>query len=268
MILLKTLMMLAAAMLFTCVAAAQTPVEFDFTSAGAPALNGIGTSYTVDGITLSADAEGPEFADGQPTGQTIALNTFISDIVGGGRLVIDNQTVTDSEFEDFTENSSGTDDNEDAFISSDETLTLSFDTAVEVTSIDFFSIDDEEVVTVAFGVVDSFEFSTVLGDVFENPFGTIVIPAGTDLTFSIGGSTPNNAVRFGLTNIEVVESTRTPVLLGDANCDNVVNFLDITPFIGFLTSGDFKVQADVNRDGSITFLDITPFIAILANTGL
>ena len=259
---LKTSMMLTAAMLFTSVAAAQAPVEFDFTSAGAPALNGIGTSYTVDGITLSADAEGPEFANGQPTGATIALNTFISDIVGGGRLVIDNQTITDSEFDDLFD-----DNNEDGFISGDETLTLSFDTAVEVTSIDFFGVDDEEVVTVAVGANDSFEFSNVPGDVFENPFGTLVIPAGTDLTFNIGGSTPNNAVRYALTNILVVESTDTPILLGDASCDNVIDFLDIAPFIAILTSGDFKVQADIDVSGEVDFLDIAPFIAILTSSG-
>ena len=255
----KSLMMMAAAMLFASSASAQAPVEFDFTSEGAPALNGIGTSYTVDGITLSADAEGPEFANGQPTGETIALNTFISDFVGGGRLVIDNQTITDSEFDDLFD-----DNNEDAFISGGETLTLSFDTAVQVTSIDFFGVDDDEVVTVAVGANDSFEFSTSPGDVFENPFGTLVIAAGTDLTFNISGSTPNNAVRYALTNIVVTESTGTPVTLGDVNCDGEVNFGDIAPFIALLSSGGFKDQADVDVSGEVDFADIAPFIAILA----
>ena len=54
------------------------------------------------------------------------------------------------------------------------------------------------------------------------------------------------------------------IILGDVNQDSVVNFLDITPFIGILSSGSFLEEADVNRDGSVSFLDIPPFIGILA----
>lgn len=56
----------------------------------------------------------------------------------------------------------------------------------------------------------------------------------------------------------------TSVLLGDANCDGTVDFLDITPFIALLSSGEFKAEADVDGNGEVDFLDITPFIAILS----
>lgn len=53
-------------------------------------------------------------------------------------------------------------------------------------------------------------------------------------------------------------------LLGDANLDGAVNFLDISPFILLLSTGDFLPEADTNQDGEVNFLDITPFILILS----
>jgi len=55
-----------------------------------------------------------------------------------------------------------------------------------------------------------------------------------------------------------------PVLLGDINSDNAVNFLDIQPFISILSAGDFQAEADFDESGDVNFLDITPFIAILS----
>ena len=56
-----------------------------------------------------------------------------------------------------------------------------------------------------------------------------------------------------------------PVLsiVGDVNGDQVVNFLDISPFIALLSSGDFQDEADINQDESVNFLDISPFIILL-----
>jgi plastocyanin len=57
-----------------------------------------------------------------------------------------------------------------------------------------------------------------------------------------------------------------PVLLGDVNLDGTVDFLDITPFIGVLSSTTFQAEADCDQSGDVDFLDITPFIAILAGS--
>ena len=56
----------------------------------------------------------------------------------------------------------------------------------------------------------------------------------------------------------------TPVILGDADQNGVVNFFDIAPFISMLSSGDYLAEADVNDDGFVNFLDISPFIAELS----
>ena len=53
------------------------------------------------------------------------------------------------------------------------------------------------------------------------------------------------------------------LLLGDANLDGVVNFLDISAFISVLSSGAYLEEADCNEDGVLNFLDIPSFIAIL-----
>jgi len=55
-----------------------------------------------------------------------------------------------------------------------------------------------------------------------------------------------------------------PTLLGDVNLDESVDFLDIAPFIGQLTSGTYQVEADTNEDGFINFRDISPFIDLLS----
>jgi len=47
--------------------------------------------------------------------------------------------------------------------------------------------------------------------------------------------------------------------------DGAVDFLDISPFITLLASGEFKDEADINRDNAVTFLDISPFIILLSS---
>jgi len=54
------------------------------------------------------------------------------------------------------------------------------------------------------------------------------------------------------------------VLLGDVNLDEVVDFLDISPFIVVQATGGSQAEADINQDGSVDFLDIRPFIILLS----
>ena len=55
----------------------------------------------------------------------------------------------------------------------------------------------------------------------------------------------------------------SPFLLGDANQDGGVDFLDIPPFVALLQAGTFLDEADINRDGSVNFEDISPFVSLL-----
>ena len=64
--------------------------------------------------------------------------------------------------------------------------------------------------------------------------------------------------------LQFTQSNSNSFLLGDVNQDGVVNFLDISPFIGILSAGNFQIEADVNMDLEVNFLDISPFIQLLA----
>ena len=55
-------------------------------------------------------------------------------------------------------------------------------------------------------------------------------------------------------------------LLGDANIDGAINFLDIPAFIILLSNGIFQAEADINESGSLDFLDISPFVRILSGS--
>lgn len=51
--------------------------------------------------------------------------------------------------------------------------------------------------------------------------------------------------------------------LGDVNGDNVVNLLDVGPFVDAIGGGDFSYEADINGDGVVNLLDVGGFIDIL-----
>ena len=77
---------------------------------------------------------------------------------------------------------------------------------------------------------------------------------GNDVWFS---SKEGNATPQLLINLN-------EVLLGDINCDGVVDLLDVQPFIAVLSNGEYSVKADFDSDGAITLLDVGPFVEVLA----
>jgi hypothetical protein len=63
-----------------------------------------------------------------------------------------------------------------------------------------------------------------------------------------------------------------PVRVGDLNCDGVVDFFDIDPFVQLLVSpneylANFPncnpLNGDINQDGELDFFDIDPFVVLL-----
>ncbi len=61
----------------------------------------------------------------------------------------------------------------------------------------------------------------------------------------------------------------SPICRGDCNCDGLVNFDDINPFVAALSGGvpACPDNCDVNGDGVINFADINPFVALLSAGG-
>ena len=115
-------------------------------------------------------------------------------------------------------------------------------------------IDDEE-----FGLIDD----DLISREFNVPLG--YLNDGENLlrfNFNGGGFLSSTAL---IVTTPVAEPGAIPFILGDCNQNGVVNFLDIAPFIDFLTSGVYLAQADCNQDGEITFIDIASFIVILSS---
>ena len=83
------------------------------------------------------------------------------------------------------------------------------------------------------------------------------------------GFIPGLDVTGTLTGTEVL-----PLATGDANCDGVIDFGDINPFVLAMTSLQAWQNAypacnwqnvDINCDGSVGFGDINPFVALLSS---
>lgn len=117
--------------------------------------------------------------------------------------------------------------------------------------------------------------ATIITRLDANGFGIIEV---TDLflgtvTIDIGIGAPQSVQLIGLTvegsiSVEAINLT----LLGDMNCDGVINTGDIDPFVlALLDPATYAVQfpdcdllnADVNGDGEVNTGDIDPFVALL-----
>ena len=62
------------------------------------------------------------------------------------------------------------------------------------------------------------------------------------------------------------ETNDNPIL-GDVNMDGSLDFFDIQPFIGVLSTEQFHFEADIDGNGVVNFLDIQPFVDLLASDG-
>ena len=109
------------------------------------------------------------------------------------------------------------------------------------------------------------------GQLVINEFQTFSFPitgSGSELTLTLNYATNGSSEPLAIDNVSVTSGgDGTPVLLGDANCNNVVDFGDIAPFIALLSSGEFKAEADINMSGTVDFADIAGFISILSGSG-
>jgi YVTN family beta-propeller protein len=66
--------------------------------------------------------------------------------------------------------------------------------------------------------------------------------------------------------ISVIPESPEP-LLGDVSLDEVVNGLDVDPFVDVLLSGPYQPEADMNEDHVVNGLDVDPFVAAVVGGG-
>ena len=100
---------------------------------------------------------------------------------------------------------------------------------------------------------------------FTDASGGVIVSGVESITFQI--TEEANAGGFVIAReIDIFGApTGGEILLGDANQDGTVDFLDIATFVEFLQSGVYLAEADCNQDGVVDFSDIPSFIEILSS---
>ena len=260
------------------------PVVFDFFETDGDGVAGAdpaGTDFdpsaandtvTVDGLTLTVvDVTAREYdVSGDlpvATGNILSSaddDNVVTNISGQRALGINNPSISNGNFDLIG------DGNDSADFNPGETLTFTFDQAVQFTSIELESVIAEDSFDVLVDGVAVLE--TTGDDSFIDDLGGLTgltIAAGSEITFAVDGilapdltDLPSTSIRIETFTVEIVGST----LLGDVNLDGTVNFLDISPFIAVLSGGIDQAEADCNEDGEVNFLDISPFISILSDS--
>ncbi|MEM9411944.1 MAG: trypsin-like serine protease, partial [Planctomycetota bacterium] len=85
-----------------------------------------------------------------------------------------------------------------------------------------------------------------------------------DITATAGDLGIVNAGMLVDSTIGMASIVVTDFLLGDVNCDGVVDLLDVAPFVDLLSTSGFSPKADINQDGIVDLLDVGPFVDLLS----
>ena len=198
------------------------------------------------------------------TGMTTSATTNIS---GQDALGINNPTVSRAGF-DAVSNENGNEGND---LNPGESVTFTFDQDVQFTTFELESVlagDSFDILVDGVPVLETTGDDATIDDLGD--LAGFTIAAGTEITIAVDGELTTTSVRLESFEVVIVpesEPEPEPVVLCDVNRDGIVNFLDISPFIGVLSTGGDQAEADCNEDGMVNFLDISPFIVALSSGG-
>ena len=95
-------------------------------------------------------------------------------------------------------------------------------------------------------------------------FSAPISGTGSVLTLTFDCSNNGGDETMVVDNLEITGDEGKGGMLGDVNCDGVVNLLDVAPFVDLVSLGEFSAKADINGDGDVDLLDVAPFVALLA----
>ena len=94
---------------------------------------------------------------------------------------------------------------------------------------------------------------------------TFEVTAGECYEIRVGGFRVSGSMGSGSEGcINLNVTFEESFVLGDVNCDGLVNLLDVDPFIDLISTGEFNPKADINGDDNVNLLDVDPFIELLA----
>ncbi|MEM9411831.1 MAG: dockerin type I domain-containing protein, partial [Planctomycetota bacterium] len=85
---------------------------------------------------------------------------------------------------------------------------------------------------------------------------TVVVSKSSPLRFETPFVGDNGGIIIDSISVE-------EFVLGDLNCDGVLDLLDVEPFVNAISMSDYILKADINQDGVVDLLDVTPFVDLL-----
>ena len=106
---------------------------------------------------------------------------------------------------------------------------------------------------------DGFEWGRIDFNVVGTGSTTITGKAGDGLI--VNG---NSIVDAAFTTATI--NSKSSLIVGDINCDGLVNLLDVDPFVDLLSNNEFEPKADINQDGELDLLDVAPFVNLLSSS--
>ena len=267
---------------FTVLDSAGQEVLFDFRSSGGNGLAGSGEpNFTnldpgragefasVDGLALTlVDITAPEYdtSGAVPVETGVILSgaagdNVVTNISGQGALGIANPSIGNADFDLIGEGTESSD------INPGETVTFTFDQDVVFTSIELESVvadDTFDVLVDGVAVLQTTGEGGILGDL--GGLSGLMIPAGSEITFAVGGilnstasGLPSTSVRIETFTVEIMGD----VLKGDVDLNGFVEFADIPAFIQVLIDQGNQPEADADCNGEVEFADIPAFITLL-----
>ena len=234
--------------------------DFDPSEAGDTVTVGGLTATIVDVTSLEYDLSGPlPLATGRIL-SSAAGDGVETNVSGQDALGINNPSIGNSDFDLIG------DGNDSADFNPGETVTFTFDHAVQFTEIELESVLPDDSFDV---LVDGVPVLETTGDdaiIDLSGLAGLTIAAGSEITFAVDGifapdltDLPSTSIRIETFTVEIMSD----VIKGDADMDGDVDFDDIPEFIAILQAGVFIPQADADCDTDIDFDDIPAFIMIL-----
>ena len=255
-------------------------MAFDFSATDGNGLAGTGepsnldpgragdSTVPIDGLILTiVDVTAPEYdTTGVPFETGVTLSSAAGDAVatnvsGQNALGIANPSIGNGEFDMIGDGTESSDFNPG------ETVTFTFDQDVVFTAIELESVQADDTFDV---LVDGVAVLQTTGDngILDDLGGLsgLMIPAGSEITFAVGGilnstasGLPSTSIRIETFTVEIMDD----VLKGDVDLNGFVEFADIPPFIQVLIDQGNQPEADADCNGEVEFADIPAFIQIL-----
>ena len=108
---------------------------------------------------------------------------------------------------------------------------------------------------------------TANGVIIDNNFETYtscIVGTGSTLTLDFSFTSNGGTEQVAFDNMMVRGDLPDMFVLGDVNCDGVVNLLDVEAFIDAISNDVLDPKADLNQDGVDNLLDVEGFVALVS----